>query len=58
MAKLRDKRTQTDEFRSLSRKVITLLLYAATADLPVRQWTVVTPNGRARPSRMEREGVA
>jgi uracil phosphoribosyltransferase len=58
MAKLRDKRTGPDEFRSLSRKVITLLLYEATADLPVRRGTVETPLGPAEVSWMEEEIVA
>jgi len=58
MAKLRDKRTGPDEFRALSRKVITLLLYEATADLPVRRGTVETPLGPAEVSWMEEEIVA
>jgi uracil phosphoribosyltransferase len=58
MAKLRDKRTGPDEFRTLSRKVITLLLYEATADLPVRRGTVETPLGPADASWMEQEIVA
>ena len=40
---LRDRSTAPDEFRSLARKVITLLLYEATADLPVRHGKVLTP---------------
>ena len=58
MAKLRDKRTEPDEFRTLSRKVITLLLYEATADLPVRRGTVETPLGPAEASWLEQEIVA
>jgi uracil phosphoribosyltransferase len=58
MAKLRDKRTEPDEFRALARKVITLLLYEATADLPVRRGTVETPLGPAEASWMEHEIVA
>src|ERR1700716_2140794 len=58
MAKLRDKRTGPDEFRALSRKVISLLLYEATADLPVRRGTVETPLGPAQASWMEHEIVA
>src|ERR1700674_1287077 len=58
MAKLRDKRRGPDEFRTLSRKVITLLLYEATADLPVRRGTVETPLGPAAASWMEQEIVA
>ena len=40
---LRDRSTSPDEFRALARKVITLLLYEATADLPVRHGKVLTP---------------
>ena len=40
---LRDEATHPDEFRALARKVITLLLYEATADLPVMRDTVRTP---------------
>jgi uracil phosphoribosyltransferase len=40
---LRDRSTTPDEFRTLARKVITLLLYEATADLPVRHGKVLTP---------------
>ncbi|MGH7764655.1 MAG: uracil phosphoribosyltransferase, partial [Candidatus Dormibacteraceae bacterium] len=40
---MRDETTEPEEFRSLARKVITLLLYEATADLPVRHGTVRTP---------------
>jgi uracil phosphoribosyltransferase len=58
MAKLRDKRTEPDEFRTLSRKLITLLLYEATADLPVRRGTVETPLGPADAGWMEQEIVA
>jgi uracil phosphoribosyltransferase len=58
MAKLRDKRTGPDEFRALSRKVISLLLYEATADLPVRRGTVETPLGPAGVSWLEQEIVA
>jgi len=40
---LRDSSTPPEEFRVLARKIITLLLYEATADLPVRHGTVQTP---------------
>jgi uracil phosphoribosyltransferase len=43
MAGLRDRATDPDEFRILARRIITLLLYEATADLPVRSGTVETP---------------
>jgi uracil phosphoribosyltransferase len=40
---LRDRDTEPEEFRELARKLITLLVYEATADLPVRHGTVQTP---------------
>ena len=55
---LRDSATQPDEFRSLARKVITLLLYEATADLPVRRGTVRTPLADAPSLEVEQEVVA
>jgi uracil phosphoribosyltransferase len=58
MAKLRDRRTEPDEFRTLARKVISLLLYEATADLPVRRGTVETPLGPAEAAWVEQEIVA
>jgi uracil phosphoribosyltransferase len=55
---LRDRLTEPEEFRELARKVITLLLYEATADLPVRQSTVQTPLKEAPATLVEREVVA
>ena len=55
---LRDKATEPEEFRGLARKVITLLLYEATADLPVRHGTVRTPLKEAAATFVEREVVA
>ena len=55
---LRDAETQPDEFRTLSRNVITLLLYEATADLPVRRGTVRTPLADAPSLEVEQEVVA
>ena len=40
---LRDRSTPPEEYRVLARKIITLLLYEATADLPVKHVTVQTP---------------
>ena len=40
LAGLRDRSTDHEEFRVLARKLIALLLYEATADLPVRRATV------------------
>src|SRR5258708_9841953 len=58
MAGLRDKATGPEEFRTLSRKIITLLLYEATADLPVRRGTVETPLAPAPAAWIEQEVVA
>ena len=55
---LRDSTTEPEEFRELARKVITLLLYEATADLPVRHGTVQTPLKEAPATWVEREVVA
>lgn len=55
---LRDRATEPEEFRALARKVITLLLYEATADLPVRHGTVQTPLKEAPATFVEREVVA
>ena len=55
---LRDRSTPPEEFRVLARKVITLLLYEATADLEVRRGTVLTPLAEADAISIEREVVA
>jgi len=55
---LRDRATEPEEFRELARKVITLLLYEATADLRVRHTTVQTPLKEAPATLVEREVVA
>ncbi|GAC1657377.1 MAG: uracil phosphoribosyltransferase [Candidatus Dormibacteraceae bacterium] len=58
MAGLRDRATGPEEFRNLSRKIITMLLYEATADLPLRQGTVETPLAQAAAGWFEKEVVA
>jgi uracil phosphoribosyltransferase len=55
---LRDRSTTPDEFRVLARKVITLLLYEATADLPVRHGKVQTPLTEAAATWIARDVVA
>jgi uracil phosphoribosyltransferase len=55
---LRDRSTPPEEFRVLARKVITLLLYEATADLEVRRGSVQTPLAEAEAISIEREVVA
>ncbi|HEY8862617.1 MAG TPA: uracil phosphoribosyltransferase [Candidatus Dormibacteraeota bacterium] len=55
---LRDRSTTPEEFRVLARKIITLLLYEATADLPVLHGTVQTPLKEAAAITVEQEVVA
>lgn len=55
---LRDKSTQPDEFRTLATKLITLLVYEATADLPVRNAPVQTPLKESEGMLVEQEVVA
>jgi len=55
---LRDKATPPDEFRTLATKLITLLLYEATADLPVRDAPVQTPLKEAAGTLVAHEVVA
>jgi uracil phosphoribosyltransferase len=58
LAGLRDRMTEPEKFRVLARKIITLLLYEATADLRVRRGTVQTPLKEAAATFVEREVVA
>ncbi len=58
LAGLRDSSTGQEEFRVLARKLIALLLYEATADLPVRRGTVQTPLKEAPAIYVAREVVA
>ncbi len=58
LAGLRDRNTDPEQFRVLARNVITLLLYEATADLPVRPGKVRTPIQEADVLMIEREVVA
>ena len=55
---LRDQSTSPEEFRVLARKIITLLLYEATADLPVTHGKVQTPLTEADAISMDHEVVA
>lgn len=55
---LRDASTEPEEFRTLARNVITMLLYEATADLPVRHGTVQTPLAEADAIELSSEVVA
>lgn len=58
LAGLRDRRTRPEEFRALARRIMTLLLYEATTDLPVRAATVTTPMTEAPAAHLEGEVVA
>ena len=58
LAGLRDSTTPPEEFRVLANKMITMLLYEATADLPVVLGTVRTPLAEAESISVEREVVA
>jgi len=55
---LRDSTTQPDEFRALARNVMTMLLYEATADLPVKRSKVQTPLAEADAIEIAAEVVA
>jgi uracil phosphoribosyltransferase len=58
LAGLRDRNTDPEQFRVLARNAITLLLYEATADLPVKPGKVTTPLRDADALMIEREVVA
>jgi len=58
LAGLRDRSTPPDDFRELARRIITLLVYEATADLPVRRGTVETPLKTAPAGFVDSEVVA
>ena len=55
---LRDSTTEPEEFRTLARNVITMLLYEATADLPARRGRVRTPLAEADAIELDAEVVA
>ena len=58
LAGLRERSTEPEEFRSLARRAITLLLYEATRDLPIREGTVRTPLSEAPSVEVANEVVA
>lgn len=58
LAGLRDRSTEPEEFRVLSGKIITMLVYEATRGLPTRATTVETPLREAAASVMSAEVVA
>ena len=57
LARLRDKRTGSQEFRRLLGEIAALMLYEATRDFAVRAVSVQTPLAAARGLRLEREVV-
>ncbi len=57
LARLRDKRTQPQEFRRLLDEITTLMTHEATRSLGVRSISVQTPVGKARGYELEREVV-
>ncbi|HTY86275.1 MAG TPA: uracil phosphoribosyltransferase [Candidatus Acidoferrum sp.] len=57
LTRLRDKRTQPQEFRRLLDEIASLMLYEATRSFAVRSVTVQTPLAPARGFRLEREVV-
>lgn len=58
LAGLRDRRTPPREFRALANRIISLLLYEATADLAARPAVVSTPLTETEASVVEQEVVA
>ena len=57
LTRLRDKRTQPQEFRRLLGEIASLMLYEATRSFAVRPASVQTPLAPARGFRLEREVV-
>lgn len=58
LAGLRDRETGPEEFRDLARRVVTVLLLEATADLPAAAGTVRTPLAEAAARRIAAQVVA
>jgi len=58
LAGLRHRETGHEEFRDLARRVVTVLLLEATADLPTAQGTVATPLAEAHARRVATQVVA
>ena len=57
LALLRDKRTNSQEFRRVLGEVAALMVYEATRSFAVRPKTVITPVGRARGCALRREVI-
>ncbi|MEP7003694.1 MAG: uracil phosphoribosyltransferase, partial [Chloroflexota bacterium] len=52
VTRLRDERTEPRQFRALVAEIATLLLYEATADLPMQDTQVKTPLAMAKGTRL------
>ena len=57
LTRLRDQRTQSQEFRRLLGEIAALMLYEATRSFATRPTSVQTPLARARGARLKREVV-
>jgi uracil phosphoribosyltransferase len=57
LTRLRDQRTQSQEFRRLLGEIASLMLYEATRSFTTRPASVQTPLARARGGRLKREVV-
>lgn len=57
LTRLRDRRTQPQEFRRALGEVASLMIYEATRSFAVKRQSVLTPLERARGCRLEREVV-
>ena len=55
LARLRDERTQSQEFRRLLGEIASLMIYEATRNLVVKKISVQTPLERAKGFQLERE---
>lgn len=55
LTRLRDRRTQPQEFRRVLREIAALMLYEATRSFAVRPVSVMTPLARAAGARLQRE---
>ena len=58
LTRLRDKRTQPQEFRRVLSEVAALMMYEATRSFAVERVSVATPLAAARGSKLRREVVS
>jgi uracil phosphoribosyltransferase len=57
LTRLRDEKTQPEEFRRCLAEVATLMVYEATRDFPLRRVKVATPLARTEGYRLQREVI-